>query len=105
MLFSKSPALPLTTGQNGGHHKAPQINVLSHEPRRKVLTGGLATLLSRHPSLPPLIAGQNVAATRHDKVPRLSVLSHEPRRKAFRGGFRSLFLKTPPPQPLIVGRD
>jgi len=106
-LFSRVPALPksLTSGQNGNgsKHKTPRIHLLDHEPRHRVITGGIATLLRKYPSLPTHLI-QSHTGNGH-RIPGFKLLSYESRRNAIRGSFRSLFLKKPPPRPLIVGRQ
>lgn len=87
---------------NGNGTKIPKISLLAHEPRRKVLTGGLATLLRKQPELPDVLS-QDITGN-GQRIPGFKLLSYQPRRKAIRGGFKALFLKNPPPQPLIVGK-
>jgi Gram-negative bacterial TonB protein C-terminal len=80
---------------------APQLHLLSHEPRHKALRGGLATLFSRSPA--PLVAsasGQNGNGSQ-SKAPQISLLSHEPRRKVLTGGLATL-LRKHPPLPAVV---
>ncbi len=75
--------------------KAPQINLLSHESRRKAITGGLATLLSRTPALKDTSAyGHNGNGNNH-KAPQISLLSPEPRHKVITGGLVTLLRKHP----------
>jgi len=82
--------------------RAPQLHLLSHEPRRKALRGGIAALFSRIPAPPPLIAGQNGGP---HKAPQINVLSHEPRRKVLTGGLATLLRRHPSLPPLIAGQN
>ena len=75
--------------------KAPQLHLLSHEPRRQALKGGLATLFSRAPARRvPSVSGQNGNGNNH-KTPQISLLSPEPRRKILTGGLATLLRKAP----------
>jgi len=69
---------------------APKLHLLSHEPRRKAIRSGLATLFSRVPaSREPSVSGPNGNGNNH-YTPQLSLLSHEPRRKVLIGGLATL---------------
>ncbi len=75
--------------------KAPQIQLLSHEPRRQAIRGGLSILFSREPDLRlPLNSGHNGNGSHH-KTPELSLLAPEPRRKVITGGIATLLRKYP----------
>lgn len=75
--------------------RAPQIQLLSHEPRRQAIRRGLSILFSRAPSLRmPLSRGQNGNGTHH-KTPQISLLAPEPRRKVITGGIATLLRKYP----------
>jgi hypothetical protein len=75
--------------------KAPQIQLLSHEPRRQAIRGGLSILFSRIPGhLKASISGQNGNGNGH-KTPSISLLAHEPRRKVITGGLATLLRKFP----------
>ena len=75
--------------------KAPQIQLLSPEPRHQALRGGLATLFSRVPPLKntPLNGHNGNGAT--FKPPQISVLTPEPRRKVLTGGLATLLRRQP----------
>jgi Gram-negative bacterial TonB protein C-terminal len=75
--------------------KAPQIQLLSHEPRRQAIRGGLSILFSRAPALPKsLISGHNGNGSKH-KTPQINILAHEPRHKVITGGIATLLRKYP----------
>lgn len=83
--------------------RAPQLHLLSYEPRGKAFRGGLSVLFRKSPPQTPLTVDPDQAGAQ-PRTPKFHLLSHEPRRRAFRGGLALLFRKNPPPQPLIVGR-
>ncbi|TAM83211.1 MAG: hypothetical protein EPN47_06335 [Acidobacteria bacterium] len=72
--------------------RAPQIQLLSHEPRRQALRGGLATLFSRVPAAKKTPLNGNGAIY---KPPQINLLAHEPRRKVITGGLVTLLRKYP----------
>ncbi len=75
--------------------KAPQIQLLSHEPRRQAIRSGLSILFSRAPALPKsLISGQNGNGN-HQETPRIHLLTHEPRHRVITGGIATLLRKYP----------
>jgi hypothetical protein len=77
------------------HERAPQIQPLSHEPRRQAIRGGLSTLFSRTPAhLRALISSHNGNGN-NNKSLKISLLSHEPRRKGITGGLATLLRKYP----------
>jgi len=71
--------------------KAPQIQLLSHEPRRRAIRSGLSILFSRAraPRIPLNGNGNS------NKTPQISLLSPEPRRKVITGGIATLLRKYP----------
>ncbi|HET7213002.1 MAG TPA: hypothetical protein VFL79_05405, partial [Terriglobia bacterium] len=75
--------------------KAPQIQLLSHEPRHQALRGGLAILFRKSPVLKiPFDPGHNGDGNNH-KAPQINILSHEPRRKVISAGISTLLRKYP----------
>ncbi|HET7099541.1 MAG TPA: energy transducer TonB [Terriglobia bacterium] len=86
--------------------KAPRIQLLSHEPRRQAIRGGLSILFSRAPALRlPLTSGHNGSGSHH-KTPQITLLAPEPRRKVIAGGIATLLRKYPlPPNTLIHGNS
>ena len=73
--------------------RAPQIQPLSPEPRRKALRGGLAILLSRVPK-EAYVSTQDGNGNNH-KAPNINILKHEPRRKVVTGGLAILLRRSP----------
>ncbi len=80
---------------------APQLHLLSHEPRHKALRGGLATLLRRIPAPGKQAASSQNGNGNNHKIPQISLLSHEPRRKVLTGGLATLLRKHPPLSPVV----
>jgi Gram-negative bacterial TonB protein C-terminal len=72
--------------------RAPQIHLLSHEPRRQALRSGLSILFTRMPAPKKPSANGNGA---NYKPPQISPLAHEPRRKVLTGGLSTLLRKYP----------
>ena len=80
--------------------RAPQLHLLSHEPRRQALRGGLAALFSRSPALrTSSVSGENGNGNNH-KAPQIKLLAHEPRRKVLTGGLATLLRRHPNLPPL-----
>lgn len=75
--------------------RAPQIQLLSHEPRRQAIRGGLSILFRKTPGLQiPFATGHNGNGN-GSKIPQINILSHEPRRKVITGGIATLFRRYP----------
>ena len=75
--------------------KAPQIQLLSHEPRRQAIRGGLSILFSRAPVLKIPFAPSHNGNGNYHKTPQINLLVHEPRRKMLTGGIATLLRKYP----------
>jgi len=80
--------------------RAPQINLLSYESRRKAIRGGLAILFRKSPAPPPSALGEDGNGGNH-KAPQINLLSHEPRHKVITGGLATLLRRHPSLQALI----
>lgn len=79
------------------HDKAPQIHLLSPEPRRQAIRGGLSILFTRASTLRKLFPSPqngNGNGNNH-KTPEISLLSPEPRHKVITGGLATLLKKHP----------
>jgi hypothetical protein len=86
--------------------KAPQIQLLSHEPRRQAIRGGLSILFSRAPALRFSLTSGHNGNGNHHKTPQISLLDPEPRRKVITGGIATLLRRYPSlPNVLIRGNS
>jgi Gram-negative bacterial TonB protein C-terminal len=84
-----------------GQEIEPQLQLLSYEPRRQALRGGLATLLQKNSVPRTKATGGNGAGGNH-KAPQISLISHEPRRKVLTGGLATLLRRYPTPHPSVI---
>lgn len=75
--------------------QAPQIQLLSHEPRHQAIRGGLSILLRRAPALRKSLTSGPNGNGNNPKTPQISLLAPEPRRKVITGGIAILLRKYP----------
>lgn len=84
--------------------RAPQLHLLSYEPRGKAFRGGLRVLFRRNPPQTSLFASSNGADGNH-QAPHFQLLSYESRGKSFGGHLRILLRKDPPLTSLFLGSN